>query len=308
MIDNTPSFWIIFNLAILLLILIDLKLFRTKGNEVSVNEALVLTAFWIGLALLFNFAIYWTRGLKDGLDFLSGYLIEYSLSVDNLFVFLLIFTSFKVPPHYVHKVLFWGILGAIVLRALFILCGIALIHKFSWIIYIFGVFLIYTGFKLAFSKETEVDPETNFALRIFKHFFPVTKGYVGDKFFTKINGKTFATPLAVVLFAVEATDVVFALDSIPAILGITTDVVIVYTSNIFAVLGLRSLYFALAGMLKLFHYLHYGLAVILTFIGLKTLLSGYLHLPVEVTLGFIFVVLAGSVGMSMVGRDKGSQP
>lgn len=302
MLENTPEFWIIFNLSIFALIIIDLKLFHAEERVISIKEALFATAFWVSLALLFNLAIYFTRGLDDALNFFTGYLIEYSLSVDNLFVFLLIFSYFHVPQHLLHKVLFWGIIGAIIMRAIFILCGIALIEKFSWLIYIFGAFLVFTGIKLGFSKDSDNSPENNFAIKLFKKYFPVKENYVNGKFFIKIKGQLFATPLFIVLLAIETTDLIFAIDSIPAIIGITTDIVIVYTSNIFAVLGLRSLYFALAGAMGLFYYLHYGLAIILVFIGLKMLLSGFIHLPILVTLTIICTILGSSIVLSLLKK------
>ena len=308
MLDNTPTFWIFFNIGLLLLILIDVKFFHAQEKTVSIKEALIATSFWIGLALAFNTAIYFYRGLEDALNFLTGYLVEYSLSIDNLFVFLLIFSYFKVPSHLNHKVLFWGIAGAIVMRAIFILSGIALIKKFSWIIYLFGLFLVLTGLKLGFSQDSTNSPKDNFMIKLFKRFFPVTETYVADKFFIRRNHRLFATPLFLVLLAIETTDVIFAIDSIPAIIGITTDIVIVYSSNIFAVLGLRSLYFALAGMMHLFHYLHYGLAIILVFIGLKMLLSGFIHLPITWTLGFICLVLLSSILISLVVKQKPTKP
>ena len=303
MIDNTWQFWVVFNLCILILILIDLKYFHARAHIVSIKEALWTTAFWVGLALAFNIAIYYTRGLEDALNFFTGYLIEYSLSVDNLFVFLLIFSSFHVPPHLVHKVLFWGIVGAIIMRAVFILSGIALIQSFSWLFYFFGAFLIFTGIKFGLTQEIEIHPEKNLIIRLFTKYFPVTDNYINGNFFIKKSGRLFATPLLVVLLAVETTDLIFAIDSIPAIIGITTDIVIVYTSNIFAVLGLRSLYFALAGMMSFFHYLHYGLAVILVFIGLKMVFAGFIHIPILVTLGFILVILASSIALSLIKKQ-----
>jgi tellurite resistance protein TerC len=259
-----------------------------------------LTSGWITLALLFNLAIYYTRGPEDAIKFFTGYLIEYSLSVDNLFVFLLIFSYFKVPRQYVHKVLFWGILSAIVLRMLFILFGIALIDNFSWMIYVFGALLIYTAFKLILTGQEEGDLEANLVVRFFKKICPVTHSYDNGHFFTQVDNRKVATPLFLALLVVNTIDVVFAIDSIPAILGITTDIVLVYTSNIFAVLGLRSLYFALEGMMRLFTYLHYALAIILAFIGIKMLISGIYHIPIGVTLGFIFITLGTSIALSLV--------
>ncbi|KIC75413.1 putative membrane protein [Neochlamydia sp. EPS4] len=307
MFENTISFWLLFNLAILIFIWLDFKFFHAKEKTLSIKTALIATSFWIGLALAFNLGIYWTRGLEDALSFLTGYLIEYSLSIDNLFVFLIIFSYFKVPERYTHKALLWGIWGAIVMRAFFILCGIALIQTFSWVIYLFGAFLIFTGVKLGKASTAGNSPENNLIIKIFKRYFPLTEGYEGDNFFVKREKKLFATPLFLVLLAIETTDVVFAIDSIPAIMGITQDAMIIYSSNIFAVLGLRSLYFALANMLRLFHYLHYGLAIILVFIGLKMLLSGFLHFPIGVTLSVIFVILVASIGLSFLKNQHKSE-
>lgn len=304
-IDSTFWFWILFNVFIFTLIFLDIKLFHAKDHTISIKEALWATSFWVGLALAFNIGIYFTRGLEDALNFFTGYLIEYSLSIDNIFVFILIFSYFKVPSHLTHKVLFWGILGAILMRAIFIISGVALIQKFSWLIYIFGVFLIITGIKLGLSKDSNVTaPENNILIKFFKRFFPVTADYVGNKFFVWIDNRLFATPLFLVLLSVETTDLIFAIDSIPAIIGITTDFFIVYTSNIFAVLGLRSLYFALAGLMGLFYYLHYGLAIILVFIGLKMLFSGLFHLPIILTLGIVILVLGASILLSLFRKNE----
>jgi tellurite resistance protein TerC len=303
MVENSVWFWIFFNLAILAFILIDLKFVHAKNKAITIKKALLATAFWIGLALVFNAIIYFTRGTEDALKFLTGYLVEYSLSIDNIFVFLILFTYFQVPSHLTHKVLFFGVLGAIIMRALFIVSGVVLIQKFSWLIYVLGIFLIGTGIKLWFSKNIQSSPEKNPVIRLFKRYFPVSENYAGDKFFIKRGGKLLATPLFIVLLAVETTDVIFALDSIPAIIGITTDIFLVYTSNIFAVLGLRSLYFALSGLMGLFHYLHYGLAIILVFIGLKMLLSGYFHLPIALTLGSVCAILAGSILLSLIKKN-----
>lgn len=296
--------WVIFNIFFISMLVMDLFVFEKKAHTVKVKEALLLTAFWISLSLLFNVLIYFWRGHDAALKYFTGYLLEYSLSVDNIFVFLLIFTYFKVPNQYQHKVLFWGIVGAQVMRATFILAGIALLHKFHWIIYVFGAFLVITGWKLAFGKEREVNPEKNPILKLFRKLMPVTADYEGSKFFLKREGKAFATPLFIVLLVVESTDVVFAVDSIPAILGITTDPFLVYTSNMFAILGLRSLYFALAATMALFHHLHYGLAMILVFVGVKMLLVDIYHFPVAGALGIIVGILAASVVASMLLPKK----
>ncbi len=291
--------WIGFIVFILAMLVLDLGVFQRKSHVISIKESLFLTGFWIALALLFNLGIYHFSGPRVALEFLAGYLIEKSLSVDNIFVFLLIFSYFKVPPIYQHKVLFWGILGAIVIRFLFIILGISLIHQFHFIIYIFGGFLVYTGFKMMQGKEEEVHPEDNPVLKFFRHFLPVTGTYEADKFFVRRAGKLFATPLILVLLMVETTDIIFAFDSIPAIFGVTLDPFIVFTSNIFAILGLRALYFALFRIMGRFHYLSYGLSIILIFVGMKMLIENIYHIPIGMALGFIGLVLILSVFISM---------
>ena len=301
---NDIWFWVGFNAFVLVMLALDLGVFHRKAHAVKIKEALLLSAFWISLALIFNVVVYFWKGPDKALEFLTGYLIEESLSVDNLFVFLMIFSYFNVPARYQHTVLFWGILGAIIMRAIFIFAGVALINKFHWIIYIFGIFLIFTGIRLALQKEREIHPEKNPVLRLFRLFMPVTKDYVEGKFFVKEAGKYFATPLFIVLLVVETTDVMFALDSIPAILAITSDPFIVYTSNVFAILGLRAIYFALAGIMQLFRYLSYGLALILVFVGVKMLISGFVHIPVEIALGVVVGVLLISVLASIIKKPK----
>lgn len=268
------------------------------------KEAMQVSAFWIALALVFNIYVYATRGSEDALNFLTGYIVEKSLSVDNLFVFLLIFTYFKVPEHLLHRVLFWGILGAIILRAFFITFGLFLIQNFHWIFYVFGAFLVYTGIKLALEKDKEYDPKSNAAIKLLQRFIPLTHEYKSGHFFVFEKGKWFATPLFLVLIAIETTDIIFAVDSIPAIIGITRDPFIVYTSNILAILGLRSLYFALSHTLTLFHYLHYGLSFILVFIGVKMLISDFFKIPVAISLGVIALVLAISIFASIRNPKK----
>ncbi len=296
--------WVGFNVFVLAMLLVDLLVFHRKPHEVSLKEALTWSAVWIGMALLFNLGIYFWAGKTLALEFLAGYLIEKSLSVDNIFVFLLIFACFKVPAKYQHEVLFWGILGALLMRAGFIAGGVALIKNFHWIIYVFGGFLIYTGIKMALEKDKEIHPEKSLVLRLFRRFMPVTSTYEGGKFFVKKEGRTFATPLFVVLLVVETTDVIFAVDSIPAILAITKDPFIVYTSNVFAILGLRALYFALAGIIQLFHYLHYGLSAILVFVGTKMLISDFYKVPIGVSLSVVAGLLAVSIAASMIWPKK----
>lgn len=288
--------WGGFTLFILAMLALDLFVFHRKPHEIKFKEALIWSGVWIGLALLFNAVIYLWQGKEPALQFLTGYLIEKSLSVDNIFVFVLIFAYFKVPAKYQHDVLFWGIIGALVMRALFIAGGIALLKNVHWIIYVFGAFLILTGIKMALSKDKEVHPENNPLIRLFKKVMPVTNEYHEGRFFVRKDGRRWATPLFVVLLAVETTDLIFAVDSIPAILAITDDPFIVYTSNVFAILGLRSLYFALAGVMHLFHYLHYGLAAILMFVGAKMLISDFYKIPIGVSLG----VIAGVIGLCVL--------
>lgn len=293
--------WVAFNLFVLSMLALDLGVFNRKAHVVSVKEALWYSAFWISLALIFGVLVYYTRGSGDAVDFITGYLIEKSLSVDNLFVLLLIFSYFQIPAKYQHRVLFWGIMGAIVLRMAFIVAGIALIKMFHWIIYVFGAFLVYSGVKMAFHDETEqVDLEKNPVLRLFRKLMPVTSEFEDGKFFVRKDGVKHATPLFVTLLLVETSDVIFAMDSIPAIFAITLDPFIVYTSNIFAILGLRSLYFALSGIMGMFHYLNYGLSFILAYLGIKMLASGFLHIPVAISLAIIAAALALSVAASVI--------
>jgi len=298
--SNELLLWIGFNIFVLAMLALDLGVFHRQAHEVKVKEALWWSAVWIALAMLFNTGIYFFRGEEAALEFLTGYLLEKALSVDNIFVFIMIFAYFRVPALYQHKVLFWGILGALIMRAIFIATGIALLQHFHWVIYIFGAFLILTGIKLAVQQDKEVHPEKNPVLKLFRHFMSVTKNFEGDKFLVKRDGRRFATPLLIVLLMVETTDVIFALDSIPAILAITTDPFIVYTSNVFAILGLRALYFALAGIMQMFHYLSYGLAAILVFVGVKMMIMDFYKLPIGISLGVVAGILAIAVIVSLV--------
>jgi tellurite resistance protein TerC len=302
--EITIWFWIGFNAFIILMLALDLGVFHRKAHEVGFKEAITWSAIWIGLALVFNLGIYYYFGKVRAVEFLTGYIVEKSLSVDNIFVFVLIFSAFAVPTVYQHRVLFWGIIGALIMRAIFIFAGVALINKFHWIIYVFGIFLLYTGVKIAIEKGTKINVENNRMLGLFRKYFPVTNNYHGGKFITRIEGKKYATPLMLVLILVETTDLIFAVDSIPAILAITDNPFIVYTSNVFAILGLRSLYFALAGILKYFHYLHYGLAAILVFVGIKMLISGYYKFDPFVSLGIIALILVVSILVSVLKPPK----
>jgi len=292
--------WLGFLAFVFVMLALDLGVFHRKSHEVKIKEALIWTAIWIFMAMLFNYGIYVFMGKVKALEFLTGYVIEKSLSVDNLFVFIMIFTYFNVNPKYQHKILFWGILGALIMRAIFIFAGVALITKFHWIIYIFGGFLVFTGIKMLFHKEENLEPEKNPLVRLFKKFMPVTTAEKGDKFFVKIDGKTFATPLFVVLLLVEFTDLIFAVDSIPAILAITSDTFIIFTSNVFAILGLRALYFALAGITQYFHYLKYGLSAILVFVGVKMLVVDFYKVPIVYSLSTILGILIVSVVFSLI--------
>jgi tellurite resistance protein TerC len=296
--------WIGFNLFVLAMLALDLGVFHRKAHVIKIKEALVWSGVWITLALLFNLGIYLWRGQETALEFLAGYLIEKSLSVDNIFVFLLIFSYFGVPPLYQHKVLFWGILGALIMRAVFIATGITLIEKFHWTIYLFGAILVLTGVKMALQKDRKIQPERNPVIRLFRRCVPVTEDYAQDKFFIKRAGRYLATPLFIVLIVVETTDVIFAVDSIPAILAITLDPFIVYTSNVFAILGLRALYFALSGVMELFHHLHYGLSVVLVFVGIKMLLTDLYKIPVSIALSVVAGILLVSVMASIFDKER----
>lgn len=287
--------WILFNAFVILMLTLDLGVFHRKEHKVTFREALTWSAVWIALALAFNYWIYTAYGEAKGLEFLTGYLIEKSLSVDNIFVFVLLFSFFKVPDEYRHRVLFWGVLGALLMRAGFIAAGSVLIEKFHWIIYLFGAFLVFTGYKMLKKKAADMHPENNPLVRWFVKRGKVTKEYHGKKFFVNLNGKRLATPLFLCLLSVEFTDLIFAVDSIPAIFAITRDPFIVYTSNVFAILGLRSLYFALEGVIDRFPYLRYGLAFVLMFIGMKMLAMDLYKVPVVASLAVIAAILLVSV-------------
>jgi len=294
--------WVGFLIFVIFMLALDLGVFHKKLHKVKIKEALTWSAVWIGLALIFNIGIYLFIDKIKAVEFFTAYIVEKSLSVDNLFVFVMLFTYFKIDEKYQHEVLFWGILGALIMRAIFIFAGIALLEKFNWVIYIFGIFLLFTGFKMFVQKDHTPHPERNPLVKGFKKIFPVTETMHDGKFFVKINARTFATPLFVVLLVVEFTDLIFAVDSIPAVLAISQDSFIVFTSNVFAILGLRALYFALAGIMQYFYYLKYGLSVILVFIGAKMILNGiYEHfIDNMLSLFVILGVLAVSIFISLM--------
>ncbi len=296
--------WGGFILFVLVMISIDLGLFHRTAHAVKTKEALIWCAIWVSLALLFNVGVYHYKGGQAGIEFLTGYVIELSLSLDNLFVFLLIFSFFRVPKHHQHTVLYWGILGALVMRAMMIMTGIALINKFHWIIYVFGAFLVFTGVKMFFTGDQEIHPEKNPVIKLAKKIFPVTHEFHEGHFFVRLKGRLLATPLFLVLLVIETTDLVFAVDSIPAILAITRDTFIVYTSNVFAILGLRSFYFALAGMFDKFRFLKVGLAIVLSYVGLKMLLSNFYKIPTVLSLTFIALTIGLSILISFLKPEK----
>ncbi len=303
---SNPWWWVAFNALVLSLLALDLGVFHRHARAVTLREALSWVVVWVSLAIAFGFGIWATMGQQAALEFFAGYLVEEALSVDNLFVFILIFGFFRVPPELQHRVLFWGILGALVMRGAMIAIGAVLLARYHWVIYIFGAFLVYTGVRMALAQETAIEPEANPVIRLVRRLFPVTSKYHGEKFFVRESvrpgepARLVATPLFVVLALVETTDLVFALDSIPAIFGVTRDPFLVYTSNVFAILGLRSLYFVLAGVVGKFHLLRYGLSVVLAFVGVKMLLSEHYPIPIVIALGTVGGVLLASVGLSLL--------
>ncbi|HZI61415.1 MAG TPA: TerC family protein [Pyrinomonadaceae bacterium] len=300
-ISSVSWLWVGFSVFILIMLSLDLGLFNRKAHSIKYREAWIWSGVWVTLAMIFSGLVFYYLGKQRGLEFVTGYLIELSLSVDNLFVFLLIFSYFKVPARFQHRVLFWGVMGALVMRLTMIFIGAALIQRFHWIIYIFGAFLVYTGIKMFRQEEIDIHPDQNPVVRLVTRFLPISKSYDEEKFFTVQNGKRIGTLLLLVLIVVEVTDLVFAVDSIPAIFAITRDTFIVYTSNVFAILGLRSMYFLLAGVVEKFRYLRYGLAIVLTFIGIKMLIVGVgLHIPIWFSLAFVATVLLGSVAASLL--------
>jgi tellurite resistance protein TerC len=298
-------FWILFNLFVVAMLALDLGVLNRRSHRVGFREALAWSGVWIALAALFAVLEFFWHGRDQALQFVTAYTIELSLSMDNLFVFLITFRYFKVPDQHQHKVLFWGIVGALLMRGLFIVAGVGLIQRFSWITYVFGVLLIYSGFRLLWQDNTRIHPEKNPVLILFHRILPVTQEYVDGQFFTRKNG-LYATPLFVVLLIIETSDVLFAVDSIPAVLAITLNAFIIYTANVFAILGLRSMYFALAGIMDMFHYLHYGLSLVLIIIGLKMLGSHYVHIPTEWALAIVLCVLGVSILASLLNPQKKS--
>jgi len=295
-------FWILFNLFAIGMLAVDLRVFHRPGHVVGFREALGWSAMYVSLAAAFAAILYFWQGHQAGLEFVTGYVLELSLSVDNLFVFLVIFNYFAVPDEQQHRVLFWGIVGALVLRGIFIGAGVGLIHRFHWLLFIFGALLVYSGIRVCVMGEHQIDPSSNPVVKAFRGWMPVTADYHGGKFFLRNrqdNLRLYATPLLIVLLVIETTDVLFAVDSIPAVLAITLNAFVVYTSNVFAILGLRSMYFAVAGLMKIFRFLHYGLAVVLVLVGLKMLLSDYLQVPITATLGVVAGVLLVSIALSI---------
>ena len=296
--------WAVFLLVVFVMLMVDLGFFHRKAHVLSMKEAAIWSTVWVVVALVFNAVVWVWLGHQKALEFFTGYLVEKALSADNIFVFAVLFNYFAVPPEYRHRVLFWGVLGAIVFRLTFILAGTALLKKFHWVVYIFGIIVIVSGIKLLMRKEEEIHPERNPVLRLARRFLPITPNYHGQKFFVRLDGKFMATPLMLVLLVVESTDIVFAIDSIPAIFAITRDPFIVFTSNVCAILGLRALYFLLEGMIRLFRYLDEGLAVILVFIGIKMLVSEFYKIPTWVALGFVAAVLAITIVSSLIAERK----
>ena len=301
---DTPLHWIEFNVFVLVAIFVDMVVFHRRPHKIGIRESLIWSVVWITLAVVFGLGIFHYYGHQRGLEYFTGYLIEKALSVDNLFIFLVIFRAFSVEPRYQHRVLGWGILGALLMRGAMIAAGAALIKHFSWILYIFGAFIIYAGAHMLLAREAEEHPEKNFIIRFASRHLRVTNQYRAEKFFVRDNGRLFATPLFLVLLVVEITDVTFALDSIPAIFGITRDPFIVYTSNVFAILGLRALYFLLAGVLDRLRYLKVGLAIVLMFVGIKMIIEPWVHISIGVSLAIVLAMLALTTAISLSSKPK----
>jgi tellurite resistance protein TerC len=300
--------WVGFNVFVLAMLALDLGVFHRSAHTVRTQEAAVWSVVWVALALVFNAGIYHFSGTKPGLEFLTGYLIEKALSVDNIFVFLLVFSFFQVPATYQHRVLFWGVLGALLMRGVMIAAGAYLIERFHWILYVFGAFLVITAVRMATQREHAIKPEANPVIRLVRRLIPVTNAYHGQNFFIRDRGRWTATPLFIVLVFVEVTDLIFAVDSIPAIFAVTSDPFLVYTSNVFAILGLRSLYFLLAGVVGRFHLLKLGLAAVLSFVGLKMLLADFFQVPIGISLSVIAALLGGSVLASWIFPKSAAAP
>lgn len=304
---NETLLFVFFTIFICGLLALDLGVFNKRPHAIGTKEALYWSMFWIALSLLFNVGVFIFAGSTSGLEFLTGYLIEKALSVDNIFVFIVIFSYFGIPPKFQHKVLFWGVVGALIMRGIFIALGAALIGRFEWIIYVFGLILLYSGWKLLGHKEVEVHPDRNIFIRLARRFFPVDQGFDEPRFLVRKQGKIHITPFLLVLITVETTDVVFAVDSIPAVFGVTRDPFIVYSSNIFAILGLRALYFLLAGAMQKLEYLSTGLSLVLIFVGLKMLTKDLFHVPIIVSLSVVVLILAGSVVLSLMKRGANTR-
>ena len=298
------TLWIVFHVFVLGMLAIDLGVFHRKAHAVTTREATTWCAVWVTLGLLFNAGIYIWLGPEKGLEFFTGYLIEYSLSVDNIFVFIIILSYFSISPAHQHRVLFWGILGALVMRGIFIGTGALLLQLFHWVIYVFGAFLVFTGVKMITNDETSVHPEDNPVIKLLRRVMPISSEFEGQRFFVKREGKWAATPLFVVLLVIESTDLIFAVDSVPAIFAVSQDTFIVYTSNVFAILGLRSLYFLLAGVMDLFIYLRYGLGVVLGFVGIKMILADIYKIPIGLSLAVVAGILTISIVASLLARGR----
>lgn len=300
---NELLLFIAFNAFILLMLAVDLGVFHRKAHAITIRESAIWSVVWLVLALAFNAGVFVVAGQTPGLEFFAGYLIERALSFDNIFVFLIILSYFRVPSHLQHRVLFWGIIGALITRSLFIAAGAALLSRFEWVLYIFGVILMYSGGKMMFEKGTEVHPERNVFIRTAQRLLPLTNSYETDGFTVRKGGKLFFTPLIAVILALETTDVIFAVDSIPAVFGVTRDPFIAYSSNIFAILGLRATYFLLAGVMDSFHYLSHGLSIVLVFVGVKMLLGAFIHIPIAISLGIVVGILAAAI-MASILRNR----
>jgi TerC family integral membrane protein len=301
---GNPLLWAVFAAVVLVVLAVDLGVFHRREHAVGPREAAAWTAVWVSLALAFDLWLYFRAGSRPALEFLAGYLVEYALSVDNIFVFIVILGYFAVPKRYQHRVLFWGILGALLLRGTFVALGTALIARFDWVLYLFGLFLVVAGVRVLVHKEPEVRPERNPVVNLLRRLLPLTADYQGKHFFWREQGRLLATPLLVVLLVVETTDLVFAVDSIPAVFGITRDPFLVFTSNIFAVLGLRSLYFLLSGMMDRFQQLGVGLGLVLVFIGLKMLATDFVHVSIQASLAVVVLLLGGAVVASLLTRKR----